>query len=64
MLIKCTRCETGEFFFLFLKLVQINVILADNVRILYIYSSPKIHFECTSQALQTFDNCAYPKTVI
>jgi hypothetical protein len=34
----CTRCETGlkiSLFCLFLKLVQINFIFTDNVRILY-----------------------------
>jgi hypothetical protein len=37
----CTRCETGmksSLFFLFLKLVQINFIFTDNIRILYIYA--------------------------
>ena len=36
----CTRCETGlksSLFCPFLKLVQINFIFTDNVRILYIY---------------------------
>jgi hypothetical protein len=36
----CTRCETGlksSLFCLFLKLVQINFIFTDNVRILYMY---------------------------
>jgi hypothetical protein len=37
----CTRCETGlksSLFCLFIKIVQINFIFTDNVRILYIYS--------------------------
>jgi hypothetical protein len=38
----CTRCETGlksSLFCLFLKLVQINFIFTDNVRMLYIYDA-------------------------
>ena len=31
--------------------------------IVYLFFT-KIHLEFTSQALQTLDNCAYPKTVI
>jgi hypothetical protein len=38
------KLAEGSLFCLFLKLVQINFIFTDNVRILYMYCMPKGHF--------------------